>query len=239
MFEDTKGRTTDDAKVTYRKELEDLINDNGGEYRANLNKDVTHLIAKTPSGHKYLFAGEWEIKTVSIEWLTQSLERGMILDEKLFHPLIPEAERGRNAWLQKSPSSTVLGKRARSKDDFPNAPRRLRRTTSARLSSQSVGLWTDIVNTEVKQPVSKSEWDDDQENKARSIDHDGAKPATAENGSVVKESDIPEAYRIEANPKPSLANLWRSKGIFQDKRFVIHGFTERQVELSFIQSLQQ
>ena len=83
--------------VIYRKELEDLINGNGGDYRGNLTKDITHLIAKEPSGAKYNFAAQWGIKTVSVEWLEQSLERGMILEESLYHLLLPLSERGRNA----------------------------------------------------------------------------------------------------------------------------------------------
>ena len=67
--------------VDYRKELEDLINDNGGDYQGNLTRDVTDLIAKEPSGAKYNYACQWGIKPVSGEWVEQSLERGMILEE--------------------------------------------------------------------------------------------------------------------------------------------------------------
>jgi len=149
--------------VAYRKELEVLINANGGEYRGNLTKDVTHLVAKVPTGNKYVYAGHWGVKIVAIEWLEQSLERGMILDEDLYNLLLPEDERGRSAWIRRSGSTSSLGKRARDAEVATSNPRQLRRTASAKLSNQSVGLWTDIVGGEVRVKQSKSsEWDDKQ-----------------------------------------------------------------------------
>ena len=136
--------------VIYRKELEELVNNNGGEYRGNLTKDVTHLIAKEPIGAKYDFAAQWGIRTVGVEWLEQSLERGMILDESLYRLTIRPEERGRDAWIHKPTPSISLGKRPRDDEIMPPNARKLRRTASARLSDQNVGLWSELVGAPIK-----------------------------------------------------------------------------------------
>ena len=221
--------------MAYRKKIEDLITSNGGEYRGNLTKDVTHLIARVPSGSKYTYAGEWGIKIVSDEWLMQSLERGMILDEKLFNLLLPETERGQNAWIRKSVSVSSLGKRAREEDSVPKSSRKLRRTASAKLSSQNIGLWTDIVRGGTGVGENKvDEWDDQQKDQGL-------------NGDMLKagksERDVTEMLNMNENSKPqfrrqntldqnnefSLARAGRTEGIFKGQRFFMHGFNERQV----------
>lgn len=142
-----------------RRNLEDLIHENGGEYRGNLTRDVTHLIAKEPTGPKYTYAGQWDIKIVSVEWLQQSLERGMILDESLFNLHLPPSERGRNAWIRKALSTTSLGKRHREGVLERSNLRKLRRTASARLSNESSGIWTNIIGDSIKQEIERpSNW---------------------------------------------------------------------------------
>lgn len=220
-------------KVAYRKDLEELINGNGGEYRGNLTKDVTHLVARVPSGTKYTYAGEWGSKIVSVEWLMQSLERGMILDEKLYNLLLPEAERGQNAWIHKTASITSLGKRAHDEVAAPKRSRKLRRTASAKLNSQNVGLWTDIVSggTEVEEKR-VAEWDD----KERDDGHGGMlKTPKAEPDSEVlgvREFMNPtDSNQIKPQAVEVLdtARVGRMEGLFQGQRFFLHGFKERQV----------
>lgn len=219
-------------EVAYRKELEDLITKNGGEYRGNLTREVTHLIAKVPSGPKYTYAREWAIKTVSVEWLEQSIERGMILEENLFHLLLPASERGRNAWIRKSSPTSPLGKRAR--DDIgPVQSRKLRRTASAKLNSQTHGLWSDIVaaGTEI-QGVKSNEWDDEQKlNESDSV--------TVKSGTALSSDAAPSIMRVgtqhgekgdmEKKAILDLSRTWQDEGIFRGKIFFIHGFTEKQV----------
>ena len=219
-------------KVDYRKELEDLITNNGGHYRGDLTKEVTHLIAKVPSGPKYTYAGEWGIKTVSVEWLEQSIERGMILEENLFHLLLSASERGRNAWIRKTGSISPLGKRAR--DDMgPLQSRKLRRTASAKLNRQTHGLWIDIVavGTEI-QGVKPNEWDDEQisnESHAIVVKSD-TEPSSETGPSIIKvgtqrweKSDVKKKNILD------LSRRWQDEGIFQGKTFFIHGFNEKQV----------
>lgn len=222
-------------EVAYRKELEDLINDNGGQYRGNLTKEVTHLIAKVPSGPKYTYAGDWGIKIVSIEWLNQSLERGMILEENLFHLLLPASERGRNAWIRKTSTTSPLGKRARD-DTGPVLSRKLRRTASAKLNSQTNGLWTDIVAAGTESQGGKAnEWDDEQRSNAS---HDGfKKPGTAQTPtaepSVVKVgTQLWEQGDKGGKTILGLTRRSHDAGIFQGKRFYVYGFKQKQVNNS-------
>lgn len=226
---------TNSGQVEYRKDLEDLVNCNGGQYRGNLTKDVTHLIAKVPSGNKYKYAMEWGIKVVGVEWLVQSLERGMILDETLYNLQLAASERGHNAWIRKSASTTSLGKRARDEDDAPRRSRKLRRTASAKLSSQNMGLWTDIVGggTEVANKKT-DEWDDQQRDhnlnggivRAESVGRDRTnginKPRNLESPSF--DQDTSDMKNKLIQPRPG-----QKEGLFQGKKFFLHGFNERQV----------
>ncbi len=218
--------------MTYRKELEDLINDNGGQYRGNLTKEVTHLIAKVPSGPKYTYAGEWGIKIVSIEWLMQSIERGMILEENLFHLHLPPSERGRNAWIRKTGSASPLGKRARD-DAGPTQSRKLRRTASAKLNNQTNGLWTDIVAAGADNQTSiSSEWDDEQTGIAS---RDGIlKPGverrpTADPSMPKVGTQLQDEGDTHKKATLDLSIPWKRAGMFQGKTFFLHGFKEKQV----------
>lgn len=232
--------------MAYRKELEVQINANGGEYRGNLTKDVTHLIAKVPSGNKYVYAGHWGVKIVAIEWLEQSLERGMILDEDLYSLLLPEDERGRNAWIRRSGSTSSLGKRVRDAGVATSNPRQLRRTASAKLSNQSVGLWTDIVGGELRVKERKSnEWDDKQKDSAPdavNVKAEGMFQATVllfelvigvNVANVVQERPRSRPSNdsvAEVDIKPLLPKQLLKGGLFSDKYFLLHGFGEKKVD---------
>ena len=218
--------------MAFRKELEDLISANGGSYHGNLTKEVTHLIAKVPSGPKYTYAGEWGIKIVSVEWLHQSIERGMILEENLFHLLLPASERGRNAWIRKTGSMSPLGKRARD-DAGPMQSRKLRRTASAKLNRQTDGLWTDIVAAgSANKGVFSNEWDDEQ---ITNESHVG----TSKHGTEQSPTDGPLVLKVgtqlgnigsmEAKMIPDLSRPWQDVGMFQGKKVFLWGFKRKQV----------
>ncbi|KAI4652375.1 hypothetical protein J4E93_002577 [Alternaria ventricosa] len=120
-----------------RKTIQESVDANGAEYHGDLTKSVTHLIAAAPSGKKYEHALNWRMKIVSLEWLEQSLERGMVLDEALYNPTMPVEERGQGAWDRKMPASPAIGKRTR--DAEPSQAlnpfrRKLRRSASTKTS---------------------------------------------------------------------------------------------------------
>jgi DNA replication regulator DPB11 len=131
-----------------RSEIAELVKINGGIYEGDLTKQITHLISFRTEGAKYKAAKSWGLRIVSIEWLRESLERGMILDEKLYDPVLPIEERGEGAWDKNKPRSRVsLSKRPR--DDnmsgVDGTKRKLRRTASSKFDSQSQQIWGDIV----------------------------------------------------------------------------------------------
>lgn len=51
--------------------VEELVKKLGGTYTADLLKSTTHLIAKSIHGQKYNFAKQWNIKVVSLDWITE------------------------------------------------------------------------------------------------------------------------------------------------------------------------
>ena len=121
----------------------------------NLTKDEHVLIAYEPTGLKYEFAQRFSIKTVSIEWLDQCIERGMVLEDKYFNHLIPREVRGTNAWIRKSSSNVSLGKHGRDEINSGRS-RKLRRTASAKLDTVNTGIWA-----EISQPIKDDTLDDD------------------------------------------------------------------------------
>lgn len=223
--------------AAYRKELEDSISENGGSYRANLTKEVTHLIAKEPSGMKYTYAGEWGIKIVSVEWLEQSIERGMILEETLFHLLLPASDRGRNAWIRKTSSASPLGKRTRD-DAGPIPSRKLRRTASAKLNSQTSGLWTDIVAAGTANKGGQpDEWDDGHASNDAHTDpvESGPEGNPMAGLSITKVGT--QAGNLSQMEKKSILDVSKpslNAGMFQGKRFFVYGFNEKKVRDSMI-----
>ena len=138
---------------------------NGAEYHGDLTKSVTHLIAATPSGKKYEHALSWRMKIVSIEWFEHSLERGMVLDEALYNPTLPVDERGKGAWDRRHAASPSLGKRTRDADQghaLNPFRRKLRRSASTKMGSQSEALWAGITAASLdRQQDEEDEWTED------------------------------------------------------------------------------
>lgn len=214
----------------YRKHLEDSITINGGEYRGNLTKDITHLVAKVSSGAKYNYAGQWGIRTVAVEWLEQSIERGTILDESLYYLSVPPEDRGRNAWIRRSTSTTSLGKRTRGDEIGPQNARKLRRTASARLSSQNVGLWTELVGAPIQVEESRTNaWD---ELPKEALNH-GSSPSEAKSETskiaptAENKQQILKRSFSEAKLGSFLSNPLHKEGIFHGKMFLLDGFSEK------------
>ncbi|KAL0931474.1 brct domain-containing protein [Colletotrichum truncatum] len=122
------------------------IQANGGTYTGDLTKRVSHLIVHKPEGKKYKAARNWGIRTVSLAWLDQTIERGMVLDEQCFDPVLPPEEQGQGAWNRASSRRVSLGKRSRS-GAGEGGQRKLRKTASMKLSSQRDTLWGDILGS--------------------------------------------------------------------------------------------
>ena len=216
--------------MVYRKKLEDLINENGGEYRGNLTKDITHLVAKEPSGAKFNYAGQWGIKIVAVEWTEHSLKRGMILDESLYNLHIPAEARGQGAWRQRSISPTSLSKRVRGEDPGPQNSRKLRRTASARLSSSNAGLWTDIIGGEIKSESFKaSEWDDEQEECMKKDITTRTLKYESTNSRNLQQGDNASLDNVDDNIRSVSERSHRIQGLFGGRTFLLQGFDQKKV----------
>ena len=135
-----------------RQGLMDAVNQNGGEYHGDLTKKVTHLVSAAAGGKKYDYAGQWGIKRVSLEWVADSMQRRMALDESCYSLDRAPEDMGKGAVADSSSPQTHLGKRqrefTRSDEPIDDGRRKLRRTASMKLGSQSGNLWADIGSEE-------------------------------------------------------------------------------------------
>jgi DNA replication regulator DPB11 len=127
------------------------VQSNGGEYSAELSKRCTHLICAFAIGKKYEAALKWGLNCVGIEWLNQSIERGMSLDAKYFTLDIEPSKRGEGAWNKALAlkSSDQLGLLAMSGSsevpvDFENGVRKRRLRRAASKIAQE-GIWEGIL----------------------------------------------------------------------------------------------
>ncbi|KAF2666696.1 hypothetical protein BT63DRAFT_415810 [Microthyrium microscopicum] len=131
-----------------REQVISTIKSYGANYDGDLSRNTTtHLLARSATGKKYLMAPRWQIHAVSEEWLYDSIERGMALDEKLYDLQLPPTQRGKNAWNKNFvPTPPSPGKRARDEDAVAAASgrRKIRRTVSTKLSNHQEAIWADI-----------------------------------------------------------------------------------------------
>ncbi|MCJ1478849.1 hypothetical protein MMC13_007533 [Lambiella insularis] len=216
-----------------RKKLEDAVKRNGGQYKGDLNKQVTHLIAYKPTGKKYSAAKEWGIKTVSIEWLQQSHERGMVLDENLYDPLLAPADRGRDAWVRCAVTESST-KRRREDEHVPGPARKLRRTASARFSNESAVIWTDIAKGVSGPNESKQDEWNEHGNEASASKAGDADPNTAkasESDKVVVNHASENDLVTNALEDGGLRQLSASQALFSGKRFFLHGFDPHEAKV--------
>lgn len=130
--------------LNFRAQLQQKIDEEGGKYTGDLTKHVTHLIAYKAEGKKYQYAMQWQKQIVTLQWLKDSLERGMQLDETKYHPSIAPEDQGKGAWNREAKYANQLGKRSRPQEPVAEPSRKLRRTASAKFSSQNDEIWADI-----------------------------------------------------------------------------------------------
>lgn len=219
-----------------RRHLQRLITENGAEYHSQLVREVTHLVANKPQGEKYKFAQAWKLKIVSVEWLLESAERGMILEEDLYNPAQPQEERGKNAWVRTAPTTTTArGKRSRqdegamdAADDIKAGRKKLRRTASIKLQDQNSTLWSDIVGSD-HGPITTSR-----------ASYDSA-PLRIGEEQAVSRQDVGSQHGDDLNPRKDESVRIRetfldddslvpeARGLFFDRSFYLHGFDEKKV----------
>ncbi|KAG5929526.1 hypothetical protein E4U42_005553 [Claviceps africana] len=190
-----------------RDDIAARIKANGGQYTGDLTRRCTHLIVGKPEGKKYAAAKSWNVHTVTLEWLDQSIERGMILEETRFDPLLPVEEQGLGAWVKRDPGT--LGKRSRSSalnDTEEKGVRKLRKTASMKLSSQRNNLWGDILGR-----TSSND-----SNELISVDAAPPPPDQATPDATMRLPRPPEKFATTQN-----------EGILARCIFAIHGFNDK------------
>lgn len=212
----------------------DTVDKHGAKYHGDLTKAVSHLVAAVPQGKKYDYARQWNIRVVSLEWLQDSLERGMVLDESLYDPLLPKEERGKGAWNRIVPAPVILGKRQRDAEKSAAAvaessKRKLKRTASLKLGSQSEAIWADI--TAGSFGGRQEDGDDWQETTGDSVTGERARhgPRTGlhqPSGSGDARSNI-----VAAHNNSRAASLLPKKrgGVFDGRITFAHGFDKAKV----------
>lgn len=202
----------DDLNV--RTHIAELVKHHGADYSGDLTRDITHLIAAAPSGKKYEYAKEWQLKVVGIEWLHQSIERGLALGDAYFSLHIAPEERGRDAWRRERVQS-VIGKRQR-QDESEQVPqevarRKLRRAVSEKFGSQSGAMWADIISGVSEKNQMEDDWNDI--------------------GSRTSQTGIERSDDLTRNARPTKETLTSTKssnrhtlGIFAGSLVHMHGF---------------
>ena len=204
--------------VEQRNDIAYKAEEQGATYHGDLTKVVTHLIARKPEGAKYNAAKSWGIHVVSLKWFKESLSRGMALDEKLYDPNVSEEQQGLGAFKRYPSTMKILGKHGREGDAQDGAKKKLRRTASTRLESQSQDMWQDISTRSVSSR--HSEVDQWKEQDDKSSTH-------------VTETDVYEAPH--AGPQNALAPTADTNeaagDLFAGIHVLIHGFEGPKVAL--------
>lgn len=201
-----------------RSEIARLVRENGGEYEGDMTKKITHLISFRTDGAKYKAAKNWGLRIVALEWLQDSLDRGMILDETLYDPVLPEQKRGIGAWDKSKPRRNSLGKRSRedSDADLDICKRRLRRTASTKLSSGNDSMWADISGASLIPQVERSGiWDQTEDD--TKVDAKVLETMSAQKHGI-RTIDVPK-------PPPTI------QGIFGACRFFLEDFVPKKYEV--------
>lgn len=150
--------------IEQRNYIINTIGEQGGTYSGDLDRSVTHLIAKFPQGPKYNRAKLWKMKIVSLKWFDDSIKRGMTLEEGSYDPLLPIEVQGQDAFIgfAREPSITKrTHEDAGSSFGEENGKRKLRRTKSSRLNNDSQTMWAEMSMAEdVKQIKNEDVWNE-------------------------------------------------------------------------------
>ncbi|PNP38504.1 hypothetical protein TGAMA5MH_09585 [Trichoderma gamsii] len=199
-----------------RDKIAETVKQNGGRFTGDLTRRCTHLIVNKPEGKKFTAAKSWGVHTVTLDWLNQSVERGMILEEAKFDPLLPAEEQGSGAWVKTDPRRTSLGKRARSAilNGGPDeGARKLRKTASMKLSSQRNDLWGDILGRSASREYSFA--------------HENPLKEETQAQAQARPAPTPTS---EVPTQPGYS-LQEDQGVFANCTFFIHGFPTQRASI--------
>lgn len=181
------------------------------------------------------------MKIVSLEWLQQSMERGMVLDEALYNPTLPIEERGRDAWVRLENPSPALGKRARDAEQpqpLISNRRKLRRAASTKLGFQGDALWAEITTPSFDQGNhDEDEWKEDNLFK-QTTQQDDSPVALDQDDTIDRNDNVnANAHRPAPAISPPVPELEQGEGVFQGRIVFTHGFDQEKVRCAIGLSL--
>ncbi|PWW79576.1 hypothetical protein C7212DRAFT_275838 [Tuber magnatum] len=186
-------------ELSERKKIEDIVRLHGASYHPDLTKSVSHLIAAIPSGKKYDFARSNGINIVAVEWLYDSLERGMALDESFYDQKLHQDMIGVGA---KPSAAVTFGGNVE-----VSGKRKIRKRAEDMLGSGSQHIWSDIMGQAANpKPKKRDEWGDDPGDDVIMLDHPPQKPQKG---------------------RPAEAAGGKTGGTMCAATFYIHGFKDK------------
>ncbi|KAL2815172.1 BRCT domain-containing protein [Aspergillus granulosus] len=194
---------------------------NGAEFRGDLTKTVTHLVARSAEGEKYKFATQWGVKIVTLKWFTDSIKRGMVLEETLYHPLLPPEKQGAGAWNRSAPVAKTRPVEAENSSN--PRPRKLRRIASTKLGDQNENIWGDIVGIGFETAAPKPSREDRQASFEKRS-KDAAVIQVSKSFVSQTTFDAPSQPR----EKPTEPAGDHRNGFLDGCFFLIHGFSSKQ-----------
>ena len=209
-----------------RQQIIDKIEANGGLYTGDLTKRVTHLIVYKPEGRKFHAAKSWGVVTVSVEWVYDSVGRGLILDEKLYDPFLPQEQRGAGAWNKQRSRVSALGKRLRENNAArEEGKRKLRKTASMKLNSQRDNLWGDILGKpQTSEPTAPAP--------TAITQQVPTKPATLPPTHTTQPTQPAAGRSLDTQgSKLSSFGVHEDSAIFASCCFYVHGFSAQKTEI--------
>ncbi|KAK9854592.1 uncharacterized protein MYU51_003723 [Penicillium brevicompactum] len=215
------------SDLPFRAYMQKTTEENGAEYRKDLTKSVSHLIARDSSGEKFKFATQWNIKVVSVKWFTDSIERGMILNEDKYHPMVPQEEQGVGAWDRSLPSQREPSRRdsVGTKDSPGNPrPRKLRRMASTKLVDQNESIWGDIVGTGFANETKGTD------TTPKGQQPEASKPTIQAYKSFASETTFSESTQSNQMPAPAPVPV-KDTGFLHATFFFIAGFSSKQAKV--------
>jgi len=210
--------------------MEQTASENGAEFRTDLTKSVTHLIARNAEGEKYKYATQWNVTVVTLKWFTDCLERGMILDANSYHPLVPLEQQGAGAWerpLEATKGQAESERTATVELSSNPRPRKLRRTASTKLVGQNEGIWGDIVGTGFETNQVKGIQNGQQRERhptsSRSV------PPIQAAKSFASEAPFSAVVEAPQPPETKTTTTTGADGFLHGSYFLINGFSSKQV----------
>lgn len=207
--------------------IQEILPSHGATYHPDLTKRVTHLIAPAPEGKKYQFARQWNIKVVTPEWLTHSLERGMVLDESLYDPTLPREIQGKGARPEPVSKGSDESEDIKGAQEAPRPAqigvKKIRAKFSKSMAGHSQSIFDDILGQMggTKVTTKRDAWEDNPEILPSDI---VSKKAPRQKRTIFDDDDEDEDTVVEPKiPEPG--------GIFAGYKFCLYGFVARKVRL--------